>query len=150
MDRTLEISECYPAVPASVPLARRALVSLARRAGANEEQVESIRLGSSEALTNVVQHAYGDGGGSIHVLSAVTEDELWVLIADDGRGLCATSNNRGLGIGLALIACVADTFSVVKRASGGTEMQMRFGLWARKAPQRDQRRGSFSSAKTPA
>ncbi len=146
----LEISESYPAVPASVPLARRELTNLASRAGATEDQVEAVRLASSEALTNVVEHAYGGGQGSIHVASAVTSDELWVLIADDGNGLHATGRKGGLGIGLALIASLTDTFSLLKRSSGGTEMQMRFGLQARKTPRPDQRRGSLSSARTPA
>ena len=146
----LEISECYPAVPASVPQARHALTRLASRAGASEEQIEAVRLASSEALTNVVEHAYDGGQGSIHVASAVTDDELWVLIADDGDGLRASSKSRGLGFGLALIACVTDTFSLLKRSSGGTEMQMRFGLKSRKAPRPGQRRGSVSSAKAPA
>jgi serine/threonine-protein kinase RsbW len=146
----LEISECYPAAAASVPLARQALTLLASRAGASEEQVEAVRLASSEALTNVVQHAYGEGEGSIHVASAVTNDELWVLIADDGNGLRAPTRNRGLGLGLALIACVTDTFSLLKRSSGGTEMQMRFGLKSRQAPRAGQRRGSVSSAQAAA
>ncbi len=141
--------ESYPAVAASVPLARRAVARFARCAGASEEQLEAVSLASSEALTNVVQHAY-DGAGRVHVASAVAGDELWVLIADDGLGLRVGSHNRGLGVGLALIACLADTFSVLKRSSGGTELQMRFGLEARKSSKQDQHRGAVFSAKTPA
>jgi len=124
----LEISECYPAAAASVPQARQALVSLASRAGASEEQVEAVRLASSEALTNVVQHAYGGGEGSIHVASAVTDDELWVLIADDGCGLEPRADRPGLGLGLGLIAQVSDELAIVPRAGGGTEVRMRFNL----------------------
>lgn len=142
--------ESYPAVAASVPLARRAVTRFARYAGASEEQLEAVSLASSEALTNVVQHAYDGGAGRVHVASAVAGDELWVLIADDGLGLRVGSHNRGLGVGLALIACLADTFSVVKRSSGGTELQMRFGLEARKSSKQEQHRGAVFSAKTPA
>jgi anti-sigma regulatory factor (Ser/Thr protein kinase) len=126
------------------------MTRFARWAGASEEQVAAVSLASSEAVTNVVQHAYDGGEGSVHVASAVAGDELWVLVSDDGVGLRASSSNRGLGVGLALIACVADTFSVVKRSCGGTELQMRFGLHARKASESDHRRASVSSAKTPA
>lgn len=145
-----DLSESYPAVAASVPLARRAVTRFARYAGASEEQLEAVSLASSEALTNVVQHAYDGRAGRVHVATAVAGDELWVLISDDGLGLRLHGPNRGLGVGLALIACVADTFSVIKRSSGGTELQMRFGLQARQSAERDQRRGSVSSAKTPA
>jgi anti-sigma regulatory factor (Ser/Thr protein kinase) len=136
-------------VAASVPLARRALTRFARWAGASEEQVAAVSLASSEAVTNVVQHAYDGAEGRVHVASAVACDELWVLISDDGVGLRARSGNRGLGVGLALIACLADTFSVLKRSGGGTELQMRFGLQARKTSESDHRRDSVSSAKTP-
>jgi serine/threonine-protein kinase RsbW len=144
------LSKTYPAVAASVPLARRALTRFARSAGASEEQLEAVSLACSEALTNVVQHAYDGGDGWVQVASAVTGEELWVLISDDGRGLRVGSTNRGLGVGLALIACLADTFSVLKRSSGGTELQMRFGLQAPKSSEPDHRQGSVFSAKTPA
>jgi anti-sigma regulatory factor (Ser/Thr protein kinase) len=144
------LSESYAAVPASVPLARRAVTRFARSAGASEEQVAAVSLASSEALTNVVQHAYDGAEGSVYVASAVAGDELWVLVSDDGVGLRAGRSNRGLGVGLALIACLADTFSVLKRSSGGTELQMRFGLQARKTSESDRRLRTVSSAKTAA
>jgi serine/threonine-protein kinase RsbW len=142
-------SKSYAAVAASVPLARRALACFARDVGACEEQIDAITLASSEALTNVVQHAYDGDPGSLHVESAVAGGELWVLVSDDGHGMRAGDRNRGLGVGLALIACLADGFAVVKRSSGGTELQMRFGLRARRAPEVDHFRGSAFSARAP-
>ena len=64
----------------------------------------------------------------MHVTAAVASDELWVLIGDDGRGLHAWNDSQGLGIGLSLISGLSDDFSIVTRASGGTEVQMRFDL----------------------
>ena len=60
--------------------------------------------------------------------AAVASGELWVLISDDGRGLHAWNDSRGLGIGLSLISGLSDDFAIVTRASGGTEVQMRFDL----------------------
>ena len=60
--------------------------------------------------------------------AAVAPNELWVLIGDDGRGLHAWNDSRGLGIGLTLISGLSDDFAIVTRASGGTEVQMRFDL----------------------
>jgi serine/threonine-protein kinase RsbW/stage II sporulation protein AB (anti-sigma F factor) len=83
----------------------------------------------SEAVTNAVIHAYREGEpGRFHVTAAVAGDELWVLIGDDGRGLRAWNDRGGLGIGLSLISGLSDDFSIVTRASGGTEVQMRFDL----------------------
>jgi anti-sigma regulatory factor (Ser/Thr protein kinase) len=45
------------------------------------------------------------------------------------------SDGRGLGLGLALIAQLADEFQIVRRASGGTQLQMRFRLRVPEAAQ---------------
>lgn len=128
MSRGEALNESYPAVPEAVPLARRALAAVAAAAGAGE-RLDEIRLAVSEALTNAVVHAYRNGqSGRLHVTAAVAADELWVLIGDDGRGLHAWNDSRGLGIGLSLISGLSDDFAIVTRASGGTEVQMRFDL----------------------
>jgi serine/threonine-protein kinase RsbW len=129
MGRGEAMNESYPAIPEAVPLARRALAAVASAAGAAGEQLDEIRLAVSEALTNAVVHAYRNGdAGRLHVTAAVASDELWVLIGDDGRGLHAWNDSRGLGMGLSLISGLSDDFAIVTRASGGTEVQMRFDL----------------------
>jgi len=123
------LNESYPAVPEAVPLARRALATVAAAAGAGGDRLDEIRLAVSEALTNAVVHAYRGGeAGRLRVTAAVASDELWVLIGDDGRGLHAWNDSQGLGIGLSLISELSDDFAIVTRASGGTEVQMRFDL----------------------
>jgi serine/threonine-protein kinase RsbW/stage II sporulation protein AB (anti-sigma F factor) len=144
------LSASFPAIPASVPTARDALVGFAATAGASSEQLDAVRLASSEALTNVVVHAYGDRPGPIHVSAAVAGSELWLLIADDGRGLRPRADSPGLGQGLRLIAQAADEMTIVKRSSGGTELQLRFALGGGQAPLADQSRGSVAAATAPA
>jgi stage II sporulation protein AB (anti-sigma F factor) len=129
MSRGQALNESYPAVPESVPLVRRALTAVAAAAGAAGERLEEIRLAVSEAVTNAVVHAYrGEKMGQIHVTAAVTAGELWILIGDEGRGMHAGNDSRGLGIGLSLISGLSDDFAIVSRASGGTEVQMRFDI----------------------
>jgi anti-sigma regulatory factor (Ser/Thr protein kinase) len=129
MSRGDALNESYPAVPEAVPLARGAVTEVAAMAGASGERLEEVRLAVSEALTNAVVHAYRDGdAGRFHVTAAIASGELWVLISDDGRGLHAWNHSRGLGIGLSLISGLSDDFAIVTRASGGTEVQMRFDL----------------------
>src|SRR6516225_9620074 len=123
------LNESFPAVPEAVPLARRALTDVAVAAGAAGERLDEVRLAVSEALTNAVVHAYRGGEpGRFQVTAAVASGELWILISDDGRGLHAWNDSRGLGIGLSLISGLSDDFAIVTRASGGTEVQMRFDL----------------------
>jgi anti-sigma regulatory factor (Ser/Thr protein kinase) len=122
------LKESYPAVAASVPVARQALAEFAAAAGAGAHQVEAIRLAVSEGLTNVVQHAYRARLGPIHVTARLAGGELWVLISDSGCGLHAGTEGNGLGLGLALIAQMTDGFSILERSTGGTELRMRFDL----------------------
>jgi anti-sigma regulatory factor (Ser/Thr protein kinase) len=124
------VRESYPAVPTSVPAARQAIAECASEAGATEEQLEAIRLASSEALTNAVQYAYRARLGHVHVTARVAGGELWVLIADNGCGIHAGQDSDGLGLGLALISQSTDGFSVMERSTGGTEIRLRFRIGA--------------------
>lgn len=127
-DVAQSLSLTYPAEPESVSRARRALSEFALQAGAEPQQVDAVRLASSEAFTNAVRHAYTDAPGSVHVTAALASDEIWVLVADDGCGLEPRSGRPGLGLGLGLIAQVSDDLAIVPRAGGGTEVRMRFSL----------------------
>lgn len=155
-------SESYPAMPEAVGQARNALTAFAREAGADEEQLETIRLAASEAITNAVMHAYRDREpGGVQVTASCLENELWLLVADAGCGMRPRSGSPGLGLGLALIAQLADEFQILSRGTGGTELRLRFKLpQARRRadrgtgsrsgrpaqPARSARRGSVSSA----
>jgi serine/threonine-protein kinase RsbW/stage II sporulation protein AB (anti-sigma F factor) len=112
----------------SVPLARRALVAVARSAGADDNQLEAVRLAVSEALTNAVIHAYPNSVGRIHVDAWTGQGEFVVEIADDGLGFQAHTDTPGLGMGLGLISQVTDDFTIRQPHSGGTAVRMRFWL----------------------
>lgn len=139
------LRESYPAIASSVPTARHAIVEFAASAGAGGGQLEAIRLACSEALSNVVQHAYPARHGRIDLAANVAGGELWVLIADDGCGLHAGRDSDGLGLGLALIAQMTDGFTVFERSSGGTELRLRFVLRIGRS-RGGHERGSVSSA----
>lgn len=127
------LSEVYPATAETVPNARRWATNFATQAGARPETVEAVKLAVSEAVTNVVVHAYRDRPGSLQLTAAMADDELWVLVADEGEGHQSPPEDPGLGWGLALIADACDQFMITERSGGGTELRMRFPL--------DRRRG---------
>lgn len=134
------LSDSYPAVPESIPSARRAIVEFAEAVGAEDEQIDALRLAASEAISNVVRHAYPREHGLVHVTAALAGDELWLLVSDDGHGLSAATHSPGLGVGMALIAWLSDYFAVVSRGGGGTEVRMRFALQAGLRPAADRER----------
>jgi serine/threonine-protein kinase RsbW len=121
-------SVTYAAEPRSVGRARVALAEFAVAAGASDVQVDAVRLATSEAVTNAVLHAYRGVPGAIYVTAAVTGDELWILVADDGGGLQPESERPGLGLGLGLIAQVCDHMAIVPRSGGGTEVRIGLSL----------------------
>jgi serine/threonine-protein kinase RsbW len=122
------LTHSYPAVPDSIPAARREVSEFAAATGARQDELDTIRLAVSEAVTNVVRHAYRDGFGEIHLCACVAGGELWVLVDDEGRGLREPSPAPGLGLGLALIASSAEGFDIFERGGGGTAVRMRFRL----------------------
>jgi len=121
--------ECeFPAAPDAVGAIRRALVTFVRGCGLPQSTVEAVALAASEAATNVVVHAYEEAAqpGTIEVTAALANEELWVIISDSGSGLQPHRESPGLGLGLAIIARVADGVDLVKAATGGLEVRMRF------------------------
>jgi serine/threonine-protein kinase RsbW len=145
-----DLQESYPAVPDAVSAARRSLTRFAVQAGASTQQVEDVRLAASEALTNVVRHAYPEAEGTFQITAAVACGELCVLIADDGCGIRPHRSRGGLGLGLTLIASLCDELQIVKRSSGGTGLWLWFKLRTEAPLIRRQLRGSVVSATVPA
>jgi anti-sigma regulatory factor (Ser/Thr protein kinase) len=146
------LHQTYDAVPESVRSARDAIIGVAAAAGFAGDRLADVWLASSEALTNIVKHAYEGRGGTIEVDAAFAGGELCLLIADHGRGLTPHESGSGLGLGLMLIVAVTDEASISKRSGGGTELSMRFRLDAGSVPSRTgaQSRGSVCSATAPA
>jgi anti-sigma regulatory factor (Ser/Thr protein kinase) len=144
------ISVSYPAVASSVPTARSAVVAFAAAAGLSSERLEGVRLAVSEALSNVVVHAYPDRTGEIHLTASVAGGQLRVLIADDGAGLWPRVLGPGLGLGLGLIAHETDELTIAKRAGGGTELRMLFKLRTGQPTSEVRSRGSVARASSAA
>ena len=122
------MSRTYPALAESIPQARAMIAAFSAEAGATQQQQEEVRLVVSEAVTNAVLHAYPDTPGEVHVTAAVVSDELWILIADDGRGLCVRGDSPGLGLGLVWMAEFSDGMTLVTRSCGGVEVRVRYML----------------------
>jgi serine/threonine-protein kinase RsbW len=124
------LSERYPALPRSPAQARAAVVSYARSQGASQEMLARIALAVSEAVTNVVVHAYrgAPAAGIVQLTAEIAGGELLVVVSDRGSGLRAGDPTEGLGLGLAIIAQSASAVDLVRAPGGGLELRMRFVL----------------------
>jgi serine/threonine-protein kinase RsbW len=101
------------------------MAALARECGFGDQRVSDVKLAVTEAVTNVIRHAYGDESGQVVAVADVDGDTLRIVIADTGAGIVSRSDNPGLGLGLPLITRLADTVDVISKAPG-TEIHMTF------------------------
>jgi anti-sigma regulatory factor (Ser/Thr protein kinase) len=107
---------------------RRLLVAFAAHFGASAVVCADVALAVTEAVANVVLHAYEPRApGLVHVMADVEDDALEVLVIDHGLGL-RPGRSDGLGLGLATIAASTARFAISGRDPTGTEVWMRFLL----------------------
>jgi serine/threonine-protein kinase RsbW len=113
-----------PARAEYVALARLALSGLADLAALPEELVADLKLALTEAVSNSVRHAYGEGGGFVSVAYELGHDSLAVEVVDDGEGFDPARESEPVGeelseggLGIAIIKSIADEFEL--RSSPG-------------------------------
>jgi anti-sigma regulatory factor (Ser/Thr protein kinase) len=118
-----------PAVPASCPHARHALREALACVAV---EIAAVELAVTEAVTNVVVHAYRDAGpadepGRVRVALTIEDQAVLVVVSDEGAGMAPRADSPGLGMGLSLIASVCDELEIEQRQDG-TRIHMRFAL----------------------
>jgi serine/threonine-protein kinase RsbW len=128
-----DIRVTLPARPENVAVIRHVLGSLSEALELPVELTDDIRLAVTEACTNVVRHAYGEGEGTIDVVVRSESSMLEVVVVDEGRGIAPSADTSGPGLGLPLIAALADSLSIERTASAGSRLRMSF-LRGRKRP----------------
>ena len=74
-----------------------------------DDLVEDLRLAVTEACTNVVRHAYPpDDPGPVEISIQPSDELVSVVVSDHGRGIGASADTTGPGLGLPLIAAIVD------------------------------------------
>ncbi len=118
----------YAAQPAQIAQIRSEVVSVAAGCGADESTLAKIKLAVSEAATNVVLHAYrhDPGAGDVRVSIELAENCLNVGVRDSGIGMSPRADSPGAGLGLSLMANLADRCAINTAPQGGTEVILRF------------------------
>jgi serine/threonine-protein kinase RsbW len=115
-----------PARPENVAVVRHVLGALAEALDLPLAVNEDIRLAVTEACTNVVRHAYAGHDGTIDVVVRPRGVDLEVIVEDTGRGIGPSPDTAGPGLGLPLIAALADTLEIERSASAGSRLVMSF------------------------
>jgi len=120
-----DIRLTLPARPENVAVVRHVLAALGEAVDLPDAVAEDMRLAVSEACTNVVRHAYDAGDGTIDVVVRPMGDALQVIVSDEGRGLGPSPDTGGPGLGLPLIAALADSLEI-DRGWSGSRLVMSF------------------------
>ena len=96
---------------------------------------DAIGVVVSEAVTNSVIHAYRDRDrpGDVHVSASLDRDGVQISIADDGLGLRPRVDSPGVGLGMPLIADLADHVEI-SYADPGTRIAAHFALMGPAGP----------------
>jgi serine/threonine-protein kinase RsbW len=103
------------------------MAAWARGFGLSADAVDDIVLATHEALANVADHAYPDGGGDAELDAACVEGEIRVVVRDHGKWQSPVSDPGWRGHGLVLIRGLAEHVDV-QRADVGTIIAMRWRL----------------------
>lgn len=118
-----------PARAENIAIVRHAFGALGETYALDTQTLSDIRLAVTEACTNVVVHAYPDGReGPMEVIASMLGDELTVIVRDEGPGVGPRPDSPGLGLGLPLIASLAESVQLGRDAQDRTEVRMTFLL----------------------
>ncbi len=127
MKPDMELS--LPARAENIALIRHAFGALGETLAVDEELLSDVRLAVTEACSNVVVHAYADRTpGPLEVLAALSDGTLTVLVRDEGPGIAPHPDSPGLGLGLPLIASLAESVQLGRDEQERTEVCMTFSL----------------------
>jgi serine/threonine-protein kinase RsbW len=114
-----------PAKAEYITLVRLALSGLSQSRELSDETLGDLKLAVTEACSNSIRHAYGDGDGSVEVVYELHPDRLVVEVCDDGPGFSVPDPplvgedglNEG-GLGIAIIRELADELELGPGDSG--------------------------------
>jgi serine/threonine-protein kinase RsbW len=123
-----------PAKPEYITLGRLALTGIARLRAEplSPEVLGDLKLALTEACTNSVRHAYGQGPGLVEIVYELHPDRLIVEVSDCGEGFepaaaraaVATADELSEGgLGIAIIEALADELEIGEGDRGGSRLR---------------------------
>jgi serine/threonine-protein kinase RsbW len=113
--------------PECLTLVRGALSGIGETLAFEPALLDDVKTAVSEACTNVVLHAYGEGSGPLVVVVAVGRDQVQAAVHDRGTGIRSISSGGDrMGVGLAVITALAERAEFISTPGEGTEVRMEF------------------------
>jgi serine/threonine-protein kinase RsbW len=120
-----------PAKPEYITLVRLALTGLRRVGRYSDETLADLKLAVTEACSNSVRHAYGEGrDGTVKIDYELHADRLVVEVSDDGAGFDPRTWERERGelseggLGLAIIRSLTDELELSNGGERGSRLRL--------------------------
>src|ERR687887_1100654 len=126
MTMSSDVRLTLPARPENVAVIRHVLGAFAEALRLPADLVEDMRLAVTEACTNVVRHAYEGELGTIDVVIRPSGDRLELIVSDEGSGMGPSADLSGPGLGLPMIAALADHVEIEPGPQRGSRLAMSF------------------------
>lgn len=130
-EEQLQLELTVPSTAENIPLVRHAVAGFLDGHSLSGALASDVLLAVTEACTNVVQHAYRDGGSpsaEIEVSAQCEPSALTIAVRDRGRGFAPRVDSPGLGLGLPVIAALTQNVEIRPFPPSGTEVVMTFDL----------------------
>jgi anti-anti-sigma factor len=115
----------FPAEASALASVRRTMRQWLSSQGASPDEVHDLVLACDEAATNVLEHAYGLGGGSLEVEATRMAERVSVTVRDRGHWRSPREGERGRGF--VLMNALVDDVEVVPGPEG-TEVRLHRAL----------------------
>ena len=123
----------FPSLPDNVSLSRVIVASFAAQLDFTLNELEEIRVATSEAVSNCVIHAYPDHPGEVRLELKISDDTLMIKVIDEGCGIADldlaktpaySSDPERMGLGLVFMESFMDEMTIESQPNQGTKVLM--------------------------
>jgi len=122
----------FLSLPENVALARVTVAAFAAQVDMTLEDLEEIKVATSEAVSNSIIHGYdNDPNKSVTVIATITENTLEITIEDEGRGIpdvaqamqpAYSTDPERMGLGFVFMQSFMDRVDVQSEVNTGTKV----------------------------
>ncbi|NLV92826.1 MAG: anti-sigma F factor [Firmicutes bacterium] len=124
----------FPSRPENVAFARTAVAMFAAQMDFTLDEIDEIKIATSEAVSNAVIHGYKDRVGIVKVTVALYDDYLEIRVEDEGVGIediqramepaFTTDPTQRMGLGMVFMKEYMDKLDIRSEVNKGTEVIM--------------------------